>query len=762
VLNMVTKRGTNEWRGSGRYFYTNDNLQSDLDLDQGELAKAGPWNRTAAFPNGRAQPPFNQGNRISKIEDYGVELGGPIVKDKLWIWGSYSKPTINLLTISDFADKTTLEDTNLKMNWQIVPANSLTGVYWNSDKVKLGRNAGPTRPQETTYDQGKFGPSPTAYKAEDTHIFSSNFYLTGLYSKVNGGFELAAEGGDVPFFQDATGQWHNSFFLIQILRPQEQAKIDASTFFNTGSLSHELKFGGGHRTADQTTVSRTNGGYYSQDESFLGFGAPGQYVINLARDENVAVKAKYDSIYAQDTISVGNLTANVGLRYDKQGGSNAPKTVEANRFRPDLLPAISYAGGPAGFEWKSITPRLGVTYALGAERKTLLRASFSQFADQLATGFVSQLNPLGAQSYAYFYDVGTPISPGGLPGGCCTGPAEAYSSNVNPFTGGLIQSNQVDGGLDAPVTNELLLSVEHALLPEFVVGLNLTFRHYTDALVTDLLVFDGDANSAANLLQTGRVAQASDWTPRTTVSGTLPNGQAYSFPVARLVSGVTTRGGTLLRNSDITQDYKGVSLVATKRLANRWMLRGNVTYSDWSWNTPSSEKDALCIAGAGCGPTQGLLDDGNQVLQNSGAGSGSKGNVWINSKWAYSVNALYQIAPDRPWGFNVAGNMSGRQGYPIVYLRNLGNLFGQGAVSQPVTSDSDAFRLANINQLDLRVEKDFVFGDFGMTLGVDCFNAFNRATVLQRRGVLNTSTGDFVQEIVSPRLFRVGAKFSFR
>jgi hypothetical protein len=744
----VTKRGTNEWRGSGRYYYTNDNLQSDLDFNQGDLGKAGPWS------NNRAQGPFKQGNRIDSIEDYGLELGGPIVKDKLWIWGAYSKPKINLLTISDFSDKTTLEDKNVKLNWQIVQSNSLTGVYWDSNKSKLGRNAGPTRPQETTFDQGKFGPSPTAYKVEDTHIFSSNFYLTGIYSKVNGGFELAAEGGDLPFFQDNTGTWHNSFFLIQILRPQEQAKLDASTFFNTGSVSHELKFGAGHRTADQGTLSRTNGGYYSQDLQLFGLPAGSGYAVNLARDENLSVKAKYDSAYAQDTMSVGNLTANVGLRYDKQGGSNGAKTVAANRFRPDILPAVNYAGGPAGFEWKSILPRLGVTYALGAERKTLLRASFSQFADQLATGFIGQLNPLGLQSYAYFYYVPTPIVPtGGLPSGCCTGPAEGYSANVNPFTGGLIQSNQVDGGLDAPVTSELLLGVEHALLPEFTVGLNLTFRKVDDILSTDLLVFDGDAHTEANLLQTGRRAVRSDYVLNRTLTGTLPNGQTYSVPVYGLRSGVTTRGGTVLRNSAITQDYKGASVVFTKRLSNRWMLRGNVTYSDWTWNTPDSEK---------ANPTFGLADDGQPVLQNSGTGSGSKGNVWINSKWAYSVNALYQIAPDRPWGFNVAGNMTGRQGYPLVYLRSAGNLFSQGTIQQPVVNDGDSFRLDNINQLDLRVEKDFVFGDFGMTLGVDCFNVMNRATVLQRAGRLNANNGDFVTEIVSPRLFRVGAKFSFR
>ncbi len=756
VLNMVTKRGTNEWQGSARYFYTDDSLQSDLSFSKSDLGKAGPWS------NNRTQGPFKQGNRITKIEDWGFQLGGPLVKDKLWLWGSYAKPTIDLLTISDFRDFTTLEDYNAKLNWQVTQANALTAFAWNSDKVKLGRDAAPQRPPETTFDQGKFGPSPTAYKIEDSHIFSSNFYLTGLYSKVNGGFQLVAEGGDKPFFQDATGTWHNSFFLLQIGRPQEQAKLDASTFFNTGAMGHELKFGAGHRTADQTTLSRTNGGYYSQDLQLFGFPAGSDYVVNLARDSFVAVNAKYDSAYAQDTMTTGNFTLNVGLHYDKQGGSNGPRNVAANRYRPDLLPAVNYAGGPAGFEWKTITPRLGLTYALGADRKTLLRASYSQFADQLATNFLAWLNPLRAQSYAYFYYVPTPIAASGLPTGCCTGPADGYSSNVNPSTGGLIQSNAVARGLKAPVTSELLLSVEHALLPEFVVGLNVTLRRKDDIAISDLLVFDGDARSAANLSRTGRRIVTSDFVQRDmdsrtagvqNLTGTLPNGQIYSVPIYQLRSGVTTRGGSLLRNSDVTQDYKGISAIFTKRLSNRWMMRGNVTFSDWTWNWPSHEN---------VDPTQGLNDDGQPVLQNAGTGSGSKGNVWINSKWAYSVNGLYQIAPERPWGFNVAGNLSGRQGYPIVYLRNIGNLFQEGNIQQPVAKDADAFRLADIHQFDLRVEKDFTFGDFGLTLGVDCFNVINNSTVLQRAGRLNANNGDFVTEIISPRLFRVGAKFSFR
>ena len=53
-------------------------------------------------------------------------------------------------------------------------------------------------------------------------------------------------------------------------------------------------------------------------------------------------------------------------------------------------------------------------------------------------------------------------------------------------------------------------------------------------------------------------------------------------------------------------------------------------------------------------PTRTLNDKGEVVAENSGTGSGNKGNVYVNSKWAYNFNGLYQVAPDRPWGFNVA------------------------------------------------------------------------------------------------------------
>ncbi len=776
VLNMVTKRGTNEWRGSGRYYKTDEKYQSktsfgDSDLSAGNCSAATPCLYRSGSGATRSQlvqfqlgllgsPPtdhFKQGNQIVGVDDYGAELGGPIVKDRLWVWGSYGEQKVKLLTIAQVSDKTTLKTYNGKLNAQIASNNSATAFILNSEKVKIGRNAGPTRPQETTWDQGHLGPKPTAWKAEDTHIFSSSFYLTGLYSKVYGGFQLAPEGGLTnTSYVDASSVWHNTFFLNSTLRPQTQYKADASNFFNTAAVSHELKFGVGYRQAEVTSLTQWGGaGIVYNGPAFFGTASN---VLGVARNGGASIEQTYKSLYLQDTLTSGNLTANIGLRYDTQGGNNLNRSQPASTLLPAVLPAVSVQKQDIGFEWKDFTPRLGLTYALGAERKTLLRASYSRFADQLGTGTGSFLNPLGGPGYAYFYttNAGTPIVTPGQVGGFL-----GYSSNVNPFTGGLLQSNALDSNLKAPKTDELLLGVEHALLPEFVVGANLTYRKLTDILQQDLLVFNGDPYSAANINNVGRRATRSDYIVGGSITGTLPDGSSYSHPYYIIKDGLQTRSGHFLFNGDDEQTYKGASIVFNKRLANRWMLRGNVTYSDWKFSKvpTSSNGDPTQLLGGG-------NREGDAVLQGSGTGSGSKGGVYINSKWAYSLNGLYQVAPDRPYGFNVALNINGREGYPVPYFRRV-FLPTDRYVTGPsenvqATNRPDSVRLENISIVDARVEKEFTFSDFGLTLGVDCFNLLNKSYVLQRNHRLLQSTSDNVREITSPRIFRFGARLSFR
>src|ERR1700687_1571640 len=583
VLNLVTKRGTNEYRGSARYLQAPGSTESNTSFKTSDLPiiPVGPQ-------AGQRQPQFGTqfSNKINKVDDWGGEIGGPLLKDHIWAWGSYGQQDVSVQTLPSqlspkgLTDKTKLPTWNAKVNAQVTASNSLTLFGSNNSKQKQGRNAGPTRTLPSAWNQGQFGGKPTILKAEDTQIFSPNLYATVLYWHVYGGFFLTPIGGFTGTTPDSSlhphGGWQNSFVGEQIKRPQTQEKLDASTFFNTGSLSHELKYGAAYRIAESATNFNWAGSGWISDRAngFLG-APPGENDLFLSRAALPDVKLKYTNAYAQDTLTTGNLTANIGLRFDRQYGDNVASTVPANSIRPDLLPAVSFGGGPSGFAWTTWAPRVGLTYALGKARSTLLRASYSRFADQLQSAFASFLNPLTNNSYYYAFT--TNHGDGNVTPGQVVPAGIGYSANVDPHNpGNLLQVNAISKNFNAPITNEFLVSAEHALLPEFVVGFNLTYRKQTGLEQEDLLVQDG---STFNNNAPARVSVRSDYAPRT-ATVLLPNGASQTVTFYQLRSGVSTGGGLFLHNGNYETTFKGASVTFNKRLSNRWVMASNISYNN--------------------------------------------------------------------------------------------------------------------------------------------------------------------------------------
>jgi hypothetical protein len=756
AVNLVTKRGTNQLRGSARFYYSGHG-----------------WNSPSSFSNRdlpAGQMPITQLNQVNLFEDYGAEIGGPVWRDHLWLWGAYSADSVSTTMEGGGSFSASIPTWNAKINAQLTGSNSVAFVGQDSDKTRKGVNAGPLRQQATTWDQSIFGGRPTLLKAEDTQIFSSDVYATALITHVYGGVALVPESGigpDVPAaFIDARGVAHNTFLFDNFKRPQTQERLEGVAFANTGKLSHEIKFGASYRSVEAVTGIGWPGGGYITSPGFGGLPVPpGDNDLFITRNELNGIAAKYTAGYLADTIAAGSVTGKLGLRYDVQTARNLAASAPANALLPGQFPAVSYPGGPVGFRWASLTPRIGVTWTPGKKRQNLVYAGYSRYADQLSEDLnhAGILNPLS--TIGYYYAATTNTGHGRLTPDQVVPIGFGFSGNINPLTGGLLQSNAIARNFAAPITDEILLGAQRTLLPELVVGVDLRYRREGHLAQQDQLVYDNpNPFDPSTFDSVGRVATRADYVPVTfqvqTASGALQNVTYY-----QLAPNLSTHRGTFLHNGDYETTAKGASLVFYKRLAHRWLLHGSVSWDNWYYSRAGDRPDPTILWGGGF--TDGLyVQQGSPVVEAFAAG-GPQRDVAISGKWSFSVDGLVQVAPDRPWGFNLAGNLFGRQGYPEPYDVNVfvNNGGGQERIQVGAT---DSNRLPNLLDLDGRIEKTLTFQHYGVILAFDCFNLLNSSTIMQRGNHLSAAgfgtpiTAGFIEEIQSPREFRLGVRFLFK
>ena len=759
-VNMVTRRGTNEFRGTARFLSAKGDGLGFLGQSQSDFncSQLGPNQDCDTFTT----------NSINSVSEYGFEAGGAAIVDKLWLWGSYGVNDIQQFNAGGLPDNTLLENTSVKLNAQLSSANSFLASWNNGDKKKFGRGAGPGRASETTWDQR--GPS-AIWKFEDTHVFSSNLYLTGTYSKTDLGFALRPKGLDncadgsptacTPSQEtlwDTDGVWRQNYLNGFARRPEDTIKLDGSYFFNTGSsTSHELKFGG--------RVRQTSG--------FSDFGWPGRNIVNIAGENFGAspgpndffflyrrgveqdIDADYTSFWAQDTIATGNWTFNVGLRYDLQEGEIQPGTTGPSAA-PEVFPTVTLDSAlDPGFDWSTITPRLGATYALGEDRDTLLRASFSQFPQALGIGTVSWLNPLSPYNYgAYAYFSFTDDNNNNI-----YEDGEAYSFLFG--TGYDLDNNSTNGntvasGYDPEMVNEFILGVEHSFLPEFVVGLNYTYR-----LTEDISEQRARLRPAGSGLQFGFVNTIDNYVPDGQTTNELPDGSQGSTDLFAVDPRLETTGFSHLVTGSREIEYNGIGLTFNKRLANRWALRGFVNWGEGEWSVPSSytqnndPNDFINQTGLG-------EDNDGALFYTRSSGSG-RGDIYLQSSWQWNITGIYQVAADRPWGFNLSANLYGREGYLIPYNNSVGGSDGIQRLVSLVQGDVDRFRNPDVTTMDLRAEKTFAANsNVNFTFGLDLFNALNEATTLAREPTLTGGTADNLQDLISARIWKLSVRVSWK
>ncbi|MGC4080627.1 MAG: carboxypeptidase-like regulatory domain-containing protein [Vicinamibacterales bacterium] len=113
VSNVITKTGTNQFRGAAAFNGTNSSMQSDnLSPEiKAQLLAGVPAYAKAANPN--LQP----GAKTLKLWESMVSMSGPVVKDRLWFVGSGKLAEVDTLRVGSYnADGSQLLDDNQLRN----------------------------------------------------------------------------------------------------------------------------------------------------------------------------------------------------------------------------------------------------------------------------------------------------------------------------------------------------------------------------------------------------------------------------------------------------------------------------------------------------------------------------------------------------------------------------------------------------------------------------------------------------------------------
>ena len=225
-LNMQFKGGSNRATGNAHYYGAGEGLQS-TNLPDELLPLAGP---------------SGKGNRLKEITDVGFDVGGPLMRDKWWAWGSYGLTDGTLYTLNGDPGSHEAREHRVQEH----------GADWRSRSVPSSCSSAATRPRTAAArarcarrrPRGIRRVRRRSTKAQVNYTPSSNVFVTVRAGHVGNGFSLTPQGGlDTTGYRDANRVRRGSYVFYETKRPDNSVLGDATWF--TGH--HEIAFGGSWR-----------------------------------------------------------------------------------------------------------------------------------------------------------------------------------------------------------------------------------------------------------------------------------------------------------------------------------------------------------------------------------------------------------------------------------------------------------------------------------------------------------------------------------
>jgi outer membrane receptor protein involved in Fe transport len=715
VYNIVTRQGTNDFHGDAGFYLQTDGMTSDNTKNI--VNPDGTF--LDACPEGGMRCPWTR----DKYNDFSAQLGGPIVKDKLWFFASYGNQR-------DYYWDPGVDSTNAltavrgrtdryfgKLNWQISPHHKVVGTFHLDDKNDdqgLSLNSSPTTAATRTQKTPTPGLGYTGILSDRTVL---EVRYSGFYGDVTMGPTDPAQPRDLTRFYDVdTGSnsgGHYYWYDLGPTRTTLTAKVShmADKFLGAG---HDFRFGVQYSAASAPGLVGYNDLIYTYSQTDPSYAYGIAYTPFSYSGDTRAVGVFFD-----DTIRVNDrLTLNAGIRYDYQ------KAFSAERDQLDEQ------GNPTGttfsqtdyFTWNTLSPRLGFSWKLTADGKTMLKGHYGRYHRAVATGeYANKLGPSITPVYVGPYDLAT--------------------NEFGDLT--LSRSNEnlgFDPGYSSPYIDQFIGSLERELRPGLGVQLNYVYKR--------------GRNFAAWEDITGEYARV----PYVDELGSDPTGR--TIELYQLQSDPEARQFRITNPPDFDSDIQAASLALFKRMTGKWQMTASAT---WMRATGSLQEGQGGAGEAGSGV--GIIQRGGIQFRQFGQDPNNFVNVDGRLKsditWQFKVQTTYQL----PAGFLVSANFSARDGAHLVRRTRALKDITLVPENRPILLQprGENGRLQDVVILDARLQKDFrLGGKLHLAVFADALNLLNSDTT---QGVVTSlvesSSYLYPLQPLTPRRIMLGAKFKF-
>lgn len=386
AVNAIPKDGGNLFRFAANGMFANDTFQSD-NLDD-ELRDRG----------------LTTQNKILKLYDYGITVGGPIKRDRIWFFAA---------------------------NRYWGNRNQVGGIYFNSTNGTPFYTPDVSRPSDR-FEWYRSGAGRVTWQAAQKHKFAFvtdvqkacvcrregfnapealvewNFFPQGLFqaswnSPVTS--KLLLEGGVsatishwpnrlqpgvspdvIPVTELSTGFFWNGPTAISQASPRDSDRYAQRFALSYVTGSHAFKTG----IQIEQGVRNTGFGICCPVLYSLRNGVPSsieQRTTPYLTQERIKADI---GIFVQDQWTIRKLSVNAGLRFDYYNAGVLAQQAAATAFVPER----NFAAVNDAPSWRDLNPRLGVSYDVFGNGRTAIKASLGRYLGVNAVDVANANNPL--------------------------------------------------------------------------------------------------------------------------------------------------------------------------------------------------------------------------------------------------------------------------------------------------------------------------------------------------------------------------------